>query len=75
MKTSDFQKGAWVFYVPSHVDRSFPGYLTDPAVERGIITSYNEINVFVNFGNTGTSPACDPSDLVLFAGQDLGAKP
>lgn len=67
MKVTDFKKGDWVYYVPSHIDRGKTLQLdTNPEIERGIVCSHNDIFVFVNFGNTGTSPACNPDDLVKY---------
>lgn len=51
--------GRSVRYVPTHADHD----LSHPDVEDGRITSWNEVNVFVDYGH-GSHPATDPSDLV-----------
>lgn len=51
--------GRSVRYVPGHAH----GDLSHSDVEDGRITSWNEVNVFVDYGQT-THPATSPSDLV-----------
>jgi hypothetical protein len=40
------------------------------STEEGTITSVNDQWVFVRFGSSRTSAACDPADLTLLAGPD-----
>ncbi len=49
-----------VTYIPPHAN----GDVNSEVCERGIITSWNEIFVFVNYGNGSTSKATDPKMLV-----------
>jgi hypothetical protein len=41
------------------------------STEEGTITSVNESYVFVRFGSSRTSAACDPDDLTLLAAPDV----
>jgi len=51
--------GRNVRYVPTHAN----GDLSHSDIEDGRITSWNEVNVFVDYGH-GSHPATDPKDLV-----------
>lgn len=51
--------GRNVRYVPTHAH----GDLSHSDIEDGRITSWNEVNVFVDYGH-GSHPATNPRDLV-----------
>lgn len=51
--------GRSVRYVPGHVQ----GDASHPDVEDGRITSWNEVNVFVDYGHC-SHPATSPKDLI-----------
>lgn len=59
MKAQDFKEGDRVAYVPGHAH----GDINHNDVERGVVTSHNEVYVFVRFKGI-TSQACNPNDLV-----------
>ncbi len=54
--------GAAVIYIPGHAK----GDPSHPDSQLGVISSWNDKYVFVNFGKS-SNPACDPRDL-LWAG-------
>jgi hypothetical protein len=56
----DFEAGDRVLYVPHHAH----GDKTHADCERGIVTSTNEVNVFVRYGNGIHSQATSPEDLI-----------
>ncbi len=65
MNTSDFHPGDRVLYVPNHAH----GDAKHPDCERGIVSSTNEVNVFVRYfrkdGSPGTTAqATYPDDLI-----------
>lgn len=70
MTTSDFKKGMFVRYVPTHAD----GDVNHKDCQNGVVSSVNERFVFVKYDNaacvmvTGdepyTSQATRPDDLV-----------
>lgn len=56
--------GKRVLYIPLHA----AGDKDHPDVEKGIITSYNEVYVFVRFDTQpedAPGRACDPEDVVF----------
>lgn len=57
---SDFQPGDRVLYVPNHAH----GDKQHPDCERGVVSSTNEVNVFVRYGGRPNSQATFPGDLV-----------
>ncbi len=59
MKSSDFEPGDRVRYVPgvAHGDSGHP------ACEDGIVSSANETVVFVRYGRQTSGTATDPEDL------------
>ena len=80
MKTSDFKKGMRVRYVPSHIlsnmaEALLLGEKVPDGCEDGIVSSTNELCVFVKYDNkvmrmtTGdepyTSQATEPGDLII----------
>ena len=58
-RTSDFHPGDRVLYVPNHAQ----GDTTHPDCERGVVTSTNEVNVFVRYGAGIHAQATSPEDL------------
>lgn len=58
--TSDFRAGERVLYVPNHAS----GDTKHPDCERGVVTSTNEVNVFVRYAGRTQSQATRPDDLL-----------
>jgi hypothetical protein len=58
--TANFRPGDQVLYVPNHAH----GDTRHPDCESGVVTSTNEVNVFVRYGGGIHSQATSPSDLV-----------
>lgn len=58
--TADFHEGEHVLYVPNHAH----GDRKHPDCERGVVTSTNEVNVFVRYEGRTQSQATSPEDLV-----------
>jgi len=65
MKIEDFEPGDAVRYIPGHAK----GNPSHPDCENGIVSSKNDVNVFVRyFGKYGLRPtgqATSPGDLIL----------
>jgi hypothetical protein len=59
MNAADFKAGDRVLYVPHHAN----GDTNHPDCERGVVTSTNEVNVFVRYGARTGSQATSPEDL------------
>lgn len=69
MIATAFSAGDRVLYVPHHAN----GDTAHPDCERGIVSSTNDVNVFVRYYNkhgdlTYTAQATRPEDLVKAAG-------
>lgn len=60
-QTSDFFKDDAVIYVPSHAN----GDRKHPDCERGVVTSRNDLFVFVRYAGRNNSQATRPEDLVF----------
>ncbi len=58
-RARDFSPGDRVLYVPHHAN----GDTTHADCERGVVTSTNEVNVFVRYGAGIHSQATSPEDL------------
>jgi hypothetical protein len=56
MKISEVEVGRKVIYTPR-------GNYSPKKLEEGVITSYNDVNVFVRYGDECQSKATDPDDL------------
>lgn len=63
-RASDFRPGDRVLYVPNHAH----GDTAHPDCERGVVTSTNDVNVFVRYGNELHAKATSPEDLVPATG-------
>jgi hypothetical protein len=60
MSTADFTPGDTVLYVPNHAH----GDKTHPDCELGVVTSTNDVNVFVRYNGRTQSQATSPDDLI-----------
>jgi hypothetical protein len=60
MTLAEIRVGMRVLYVPGHAH----GQRYHPDCEQGIVTSKNEVYVFVRYGGKNHSEATDPADLV-----------
>jgi hypothetical protein len=65
MTINDFKPGDKVRYIPNHAH----GKINHPDCEDGIVSSINEVNVFVRYydysGLKTTAQATDPDNLVI----------
>ena len=68
--SSSFEPGRTVLYVPTHAH----GNLGHPDVERGVVTSTNDVFVFVRFGAKTHAQACRPADLVYEHGSAVNGE-
>lgn len=60
IKLTEKSKGRTVTYIPHHAN----GNIHHPDCEEGIISSWNDLYIFINY--TGTPTATRPKDLVWF---------
>lgn len=59
-RLEDFSVGDQVTYVPYHAH----GKASHPDCERGVVSSKNDLYVFVRFGCSTTGQACKPDQLI-----------
>jgi hypothetical protein len=69
MATADFHSGEQVLYVPAHAH----GDKTHADCERGIVSSVNQVYVFVVYAGRVHSQATRPDDLVKLSTTEAAA--
>jgi len=64
MKLEDIEPGQVVRYIPRHARTDSSAFkLKHQDVERGLVTSKNNVFAFVQFNYSPTSKACSPETL------------